>query len=301
MAFSQATMVARIRHILNDNAFYEGGLTVAGAGTTTLAVADGTLYDKGAVLEWQDNGEQVLVTNVSSNNLTIVRGYRDTAALSQAHSSQAILKDPVFSFVQVTDAVTATMNGLYPYVYRLVSFTLAPLTNGNKYYELTSASGNNAVIELSQVSQEAGTGNSSVVFFYGDRPGAYPVTLLRDLPTSKVTSGVALWIPFLRDVTNNIAVLGIAEIDDTVSGSNYSYISDGVEVNCIIYGAVSRLVSENDISRATQDDTTMYDASVKPFNRTQLAMYWDNRSLTERHKWEAKLRARTPRLKKWNR
>jgi hypothetical protein len=300
MAFSQATIVSRARHILNDNPFVETARTVAAAGTTSVTVADSTLYDVGDILEWQDDGDQMLVTAVpNATTLTVARGINGTTAA--AHSSITLAKNPVFQYIQITDAIAACMTDLYPHVYRQVDVTLTPLTNGNNYYELTSASGADKIIELSQVSQEIGTGATSMIFFYGDRPGAYPVTLQRNVPTSKVASGVGLYIPFLRDTSNSIIVAGIAEIDDTVSGGNYSYITSGVEVNTVLYYAIGRLVSEADISRLTQDDTNMYDQSVKPFARTQGGMYWENKGLQERRKWEARLRARTPRLKKWNR
>lgn len=300
MAFSRATLVSRVRHILNDNPFYETGLTVAAAGTTSVTVADSTKYDVGDVLEWQDDGDQMLVTAVpNATTLTVARNHNGTTAA--AHSSITAAKNPVFQYIQITDAVTATLIGLYPHVYRRVSVTLTPNTDGNKYYEFTTASGNDAIIELSQATQVIGSGASSVIFYYGDRPGAYPIYLHRDVPTSKIASGVGVEIPFLRDNSNSIIVVGIAEIDDTVAGGNYSYLSDGIEVDCIVYYVVGRLVAATDIPRVTQDDTNMYDASVKPFQRTQLATYWEQKGLAARRQWEAKLRTKTPRLKKWNR
>ena len=57
---------------------------------TTVQVADGSIFRTGDVLKIPDTGENLLVTEVSENQLTVVRGYGSTAA-TDIESGAAVL------------------------------------------------------------------------------------------------------------------------------------------------------------------------------------------------------------------
>jgi hypothetical protein len=66
-----------------------------------------------------------------------------------------------------------------------------------------------------------------------------------------------------------------------------------------VYYVVSRLIAMTDISRMTQEDTLMGDATVSPMTRSNLAQYWNMRA--EKLKWEAwqQLEREYPRASEW--
>jgi hypothetical protein len=304
MAFSRITLVTRIRHILNDNPFADICTEAMDTTETGLDVADTTKYEVGCMVEFQDDGEQCYVTALpSGTTLTVIRGYNSAApGTGTSHNiSTAIVRDPVFQFVQITDAVESVLRSFWPYVYKEVPLTLTPNTDGNKWYNVTNGDTTGEMMELSSAVQLVGTGATSTVFRYGERGDVYPIFLMNNLPTAKVTSGQGIYIPFIRDATNSILVTGIGRLTATFSTPNYTDIEDGVQVDCVTYYAVARLVAESDITRSTQEDTTMGDQTVVPGRRTEIASFWEAKGLEKRHQWQEELRIKTPRMVYYNR
>jgi hypothetical protein len=77
--------------IINDNYRPRTAVVTAAVdnASTSLSVADGSMFDLGDVIELE--GEQMLVTDVNVNVLTVVRGYGDTSAAAHASGLSAYL------------------------------------------------------------------------------------------------------------------------------------------------------------------------------------------------------------------
>ena len=63
---------------------------ISSAATATLTVADGTIFRVNDVLNIPSVGENMLVTAVSGNNLTVTRGYGTTAAAAAIEQGAAV-------------------------------------------------------------------------------------------------------------------------------------------------------------------------------------------------------------------
>ena len=184
-------------------------------------------------------------------------------------------------------------------MYKEVNQSITPVV-GQKWYEIDEASTNSTeILDLSSVVQVYGATGFERIMFYGDRrTGAYPANLEFNLPTSLVASGVGLYLPYLRNTTNTITVNGIGKITPTVSGGNYSDLTDGVQVDCVMYLSMAKLIHWTDISRSTQEDVTMSDESIRPLVRTQLAASFERLGYEARRRWEEELRRTLPRRQK---
>jgi len=297
MALAKATVVRRIRRILNDNPFQDTCTEAMDTTETGLDVADTTKYDVGAVVEFQDDGEQCLITVLASaTTLTVIRNYNGAApGTGTTHAiSGAILRDPVFSYNQIEEAVDATLRGLWPHVYKAVTMSITPVA-GTSWYEIDEPTADNAteMLELSSITQ-VDSNTPTGYRYYGERRGMFPAYLHMDVPTTIAGSGVALYIPTLAN-TNTITVKGIGKLTATLATTNYADISDGVEADTVVYYAVSRLVAATDISRSTQEDISLSDQTVVSGRRTSLAAYWQREAQKSRYTWERELARTLPR------
>ena len=84
------------------------------AADTTIVVDDGTFFAAGDIIEFENDGEQVYVLSVSTNTLTVIRGWNDTTAADQADDS-VILKNPKFSLRQIDEAIDGVLFELEEY------------------------------------------------------------------------------------------------------------------------------------------------------------------------------------------
>ncbi len=300
MAFSQATMIARIRSVLNDNPFLDTAAEAMDTTETGLDVTSGTNYSAGQVVEFQDDGELCYITSVSTNTLNVIRNYKfsvtATAGTGTSHSNGvAIARGPLFEYAEVTDAVRASINGLYPFAYKLKTDSLTPNTDGNKWYDLDDSE----ILEISSAVQIVGTAPTSTIWLYGASRGAYPIDIVEGIPTAKLASGRGYYIPFLKDTSNTILVNGIAKLVSNPSGGSYADLTEGVQTDCVAYYAVARLIASTDISRMTQEDIAQGDTTIRPLARTQLSQVWEKRAYDERFKWEQELKLKVPRRQVW--
>lgn len=295
MAFLKATLVARIRRDLNSRE-WETTSTTVGTGAT-IAVPDGTLWVAGDVGEWQTGtvgGEQFLVQSVSINNLTTVRGHNGTTA--EAHTSgDRVVKNPAFQYAQITDAVSAVVDELWPHIYKKVTATVTLLTTGEHHYSVAAT-----FEDLSSVVQMS-TGTPDQPRFYGGRRNPFTAELVRGLPDNfpgAEDTGKTVYLPQVYNTTNTVLVNGIARLTDTVTAGSYDDFSAGVEVSCIEYLAVADLVEGSDAARSTGQDVSMYDQSVPPGRRSGIAdNVWRRKGMRARHQWEESLRLTLPRLR----
>ncbi len=298
MSVQVSDVVARVRRILNDNPFADITTSaITTTGQTTFTVADGSIYDNGVILEF-DGGEQVQITGVSTNTLTVIRGYNDTDPGTYAiHAT--ITREPVFAYYAIRDAAKDVIDSkLWPYVWKQIesddggNIIITPNSN-LRWYELPEE-----CIYLSQVVQLVGDTNPWP-FVYGTKENTYPVGIRRNMPTSLVASGVALYIPYRYNSTNDIEVTALGRITSDIeddSGDAYIDLEEGALAEAVVDYTVARLVASTDIARSTQEDVSMGDETVTPGRRTSLAQYWEGQALEKRHDWEAFLRDMLPKM-----
>lgn len=300
MPYTQATLVRNVRSTLGDLPWLDYCTEAMDTTETSLDVADTTKYTPGDVVEFQDDGERCLVTALASGTtLTVIRNFDGSSgaapATGTAHNiTMTIAKNPTFEYLAVVDAIGDSIYNLWPYVYGTVTYAITPVV-GTKWYELDDSASNSTVaLELQSVFQDV----NSKPFYYGTRRTAYPVRLHFDVPTTVAGSGVAIEIPFLRDATNAISVRCIRPLTPAIGTGAYTDLVAGLPANCVRWYAVAAMIERTGIVRATSDDITMTDESVKPGTRENVAGYWERKALMARHDWESILKRTVPRKHK---
>lgn len=269
MPVARSEMVQRVRRILNDTP-YETYITAAiTGGATTVPVPNGTKFAEGVIVEFQDDGEQVLVLSVAGNNLTVKRGHNGTTAAGHS-ANTPILLNPVFQYVQITRTVDMVLSCLWPYAWKASTSNITPSAT-TTWYQLPAD-----CIDLVAVRQVYGTAADKIAF-YGDAGSGLPVRFERNLPTAIVATGIGISFPAgVADDSNQILVTYRAKITNAVSGGSYTDISDGILAEAIVYGACARLVSSREVPRVTDEDITMGDSSVQPGAKLQAAAWYED-------------------------
>lgn len=239
MSLAQSTLVQRIRYELGDRPWETTGS--AADATSVIAVAAGTDWVAGDVLEFPADGDTALVRSIASNDLTCVRSYWGSTGASHAASSR-IYKNPRYTFMEITNAISSVINErLWPWVYKKVADTITPAPTTTVWYDL-GTSGD--VLGIISVRQLYGGSNEKQGFFTPSRRGApRRFEVKRNMTTTLVTAGVGMRFPdgFYHN-TNAVNVDFAAKITDTVATNAYSDFSAGEAlVEAIIYGAVSHL------------------------------------------------------------
>lgn len=252
MAYAKSSLVQDIRHLLQDNP-WETTSTTTGTGTP-VAVPDGTKWAVGDVGEWSFSGtaggEQFLVQSISSNNLTIVRGYNGTTA--EAHTSgDRVVKNPRYSVIQITDSIDRVIDAAYPSVWKAVSSTITPAPSTTTWYdsELTGAD-LTGLIDLIGGTQSYGTGQ---IGFFGYGIPTRPIRIQEGIPTATLASTVGIRFPGgVWHPTNDITVRFRTKLTNTVSGGNYSDLDEGLFTECVAYGVAARLLSAKEIPNVSE-------------------------------------------------
>lgn len=293
MSLSRATLVQRIRRLLDDNPFETYETNGVLAGDTTLDVPDGTKFAEGMIVEFQDDGEQCLVRSVSGNTLTVKRGHNGTTPA--AHSANTVIAmDPVFTYAQIVDAIERCIRGLWPYAWKRVTVTINPNPASTVWYNLASD-----CIDLIKVTQLYGQ-NSQHVAIYGKPGSGLPVQLEHGLPTSLVASGVGIRFPSgFAHSSNQIKVDYRAKITTNLTGGSYDDVDDGLMAEAIVYGACAKLVAAKVAPRVTQEDTSMGDATVQPSDRLGGAAWFEAKRREYLNQLYDELMRTIPPMSKW--
>jgi hypothetical protein len=262
MAVSSTDLVTRVRSFLDERPF----VTTASAGSASSAVAvtDGTDWEEGAILEFQNNGEQCLVQSISANNLTCVRGWNGTTAATQAQGNA--FRDPQYTYDNVLKSIQSAVRRLWPYCWKAVDDTITPLTDGTVWYDLADA------LALINVVQQYGFGDDSVGIF-GDGRMNRQVIFEKNLPTGLVASGTGLRFPggFFH-ASNTVRVKYAAAITGT------SDIEDDGELavaDAVIYGALARLLTGKEAERVVQGEDQEVARSVRVGARLSAGAYYE--------------------------
>lgn len=302
MAVLVATMVKRVRRVLQDYPWQDALTAQITGAATTATVADTTAWEAGEVLEFQDDGEQSVVTAITApTTMTIARNFNSSITTPTTHlSGVVVFKTPTFQYVQIKDALEETMTSMWPYIYKKVTTTITPVA-GTHYYELPASGAE--ILELSAVVQTAGTSPNLRPFYYGQRSGAFPVSLIFDLSTDLAPAGRAvLHLPFLQNTTNVVKIIGIAKVTATTTvPTTYDDIVEGLMSEYVVLDAVSRVVRAYEIPRASQEDITMGDETVAVGHRTNIGRDWGREARAKRLAYQAELRTTLPRMEPWNR
>lgn len=177
---------AALRQAIRDNLFsaypeekpfvhqIDGGINDA---VTTIAVDDGTFFDTGDVIEFNE-GEQCYVVSVAANNLTVIRAWNGTTAAAQSDNDY-VLKNPRFTIQQIDQSVANILNDLARkgiYTWGTGDITLVA---NQTWYDLTET----------DIHEQVGV----VALYYADsttaRPLALPFTWSVELDSNVSTTG----------------------------------------------------------------------------------------------------------------
>lgn len=255
MTLAQSTMVRRVRDILGEDVKWQTLATAANASDTSVEVTDGTDWNEGSILEWEEDGDQAYIQSVSANILTAIRGVNGTTATG--HAGTAATKDPIYPFIKVTDAIDATIQTLWPYAWKTVdaSIITGPSTI---YYSL----GNN-VVDLVRAWQEDGS-TVPVARYFGTRGTGKPIMLFPNASTlTGVTTDFAVGFPNSTfHATNTIHVQYRAFVTDELSGSDYTDLSEGALSEILCWGAAARLVRTR-ASAQLRNDSRQWNSTVE--------------------------------------
>jgi len=240
---SISDLIPRVRDLLYDTPWETTSTTTTTS--TTVAVPDGTLWDFGAIGEWQTGTvgyEQFSVVSVAANNLTVIRGYNGTTA--ETHTSgDRVVRDPLYSGRQIQQAITGEMQYLWPFVYKTGDVDLTPSTT-TVWYDL-----NAATVGVVRVYQQYGVSGVSVGRF-GQAGGDFPFEVDYVLPTGLVASGKGIrFRAGMYHASNHIHVIDMRVITGT---SDIPDSSQFPVADCLIWLATGRLVEATEVKRDSQ-------------------------------------------------
>ena len=107
--------------------------------TTTLTVADSTLYTKNWIVQVDTEAMQVRATPTATT-VTVFRGARGSTAATHASGATVLIK-PAFIDIEYLDALNAGINATFPWIYQPVvdeSITTDPSTYEYEIPDLNS-------------------------------------------------------------------------------------------------------------------------------------------------------------------
>ena len=263
MAVSSSALIPRVRTYLDERPFVSTG-TAATAGTTTVAVTDGTDWAEGAIVEFQDNGEQCLVQSVSGNNLTVIRGWNGTTAAS--HSSITVFRDPQWTYQNIEQSIGSAVRRLWPYAYKATADTVTPVA-GTVWYDLAAGA-----LALIEVNQRYGSSDQFLGTF-GDGQESRQVVLKMNMPTGLVTSTVGVRFPdgFYHS-SNTVNVIYATEITGT---SDIEDAGDLAVSDAVIFGALARLLAGKEAERVGIGEDLEQSRSIRVGGRLSAGAYYE--------------------------
>lgn len=263
MAVSSSALIPRVRAYLDERPYVTTATAASGV-TTTIAVTDGTDWEEGAILEFQDNGEQCMVQSIAANNLTVVRGWNGTTA--QAHSSIQAFRDPVFTYDNIVKCIATAVQGLWPHVWKATDDSVTPLSDGTVWYDLAADA-----FGLIEVNQRYGPTNAKLGVF-GDGRDSRQVVMKRNMPTGLVASGVGVRFPNgFYHLTNTVNIKYATTITGT---SDIEDDGDLPVADTVVYGALGRLIAGKEAERVGVGEDLEQARSVRVGGRTQTGAYY---------------------------
>lgn len=288
MSLSQATLVQRIRYELGDRPWEDDSLSAANATSTITSATTGD-WAEGDIGEFLEDGDTFLTISETGGTITATRSY--WGSTGAAHTAARVLKNPRYTFTEITNAISAVIQGKLPYprVYKSTADTITPDVSDSTpttWYDLAATA-----IDLIDVRQLYST-NDTKEGRFGLRHSDKPVELRRNMTSTLVASTVGLRFPGgFYHPTNTVNVDFAAKITDTVAGGNYSDLTDGdAVVEAVIYGTVAHLegaLENRKPRKPRQDRETLRGAS-----------WYENLYREAIHRAEQELLATIPRMTK---
>lgn len=293
MTIEQATMVRRVRDILGEDIRWQTLATAANSADTTIAVTDGTDWNEGSIIEWQDDGDQAYVQSVAANVATCIRGINGTTAAP--HAATAATKDPTYPFIKVSDAIDATIQTVWPWAWKTKEASITP-SPSTIYYNL-----GDDVIDLVRAWQEDAS-TIPIVQYFGQRGSGKPVAVAKNANSFSVGSfDYMVYFPNgIYHQTNSIYVQYRALITDAVASLNYTDISEDGLSEAICWGAAARLMKSQAAVRV-RNDSRQWNSSVDIENINQVSDFYAmefRRLLNDYH--DSLLRTNPP-MRTWTR
>lgn len=265
MGVSSSALVQRVRNYLDERP-YSTTATATDGSTTSITVGDNTAWEEGAILEFQDNGEQCLVTSAAANPITVRRGWNGTT--TSAHSSILALRDPTYLYATILQAVNGSVRRLWPYAYKLGTTTVTPAPTTTVWYSLASATD---LVDLVRVQQLHGATNQHVGVFGMENSGR-AVIFARNMPATISTTGLALKFPHgfwnnsnVVDVQYRARITGTSDIED----------DDDLPVSdAVVYGALELIFLGQEGKRVGEGEDAEPSRSVSVGGRGSLAQVY---------------------------
>lgn len=220
---------------------------VANGTTETIVVDDGTKFNAGNIIEFQDNGEQCYVMSVSTNTLTVIRGHNGTTAASHLDNT-VLAKNPRFSMKQAEDSITGTLFDLERHGVHSFGEGSLTLVANQYFYDLSEV----------DISQQYGV----LSFHYED------TTLDTRIQT----------LPFYRDIVHSsisagtyavrLLSWGTLNAGDTVYYTYARQIDSVADLlsrqeEMVVLGAVAKMLART-MGPRTQDPGKHTDRTVQP-------------------------------------
>ena len=289
MSLLKSTLVQDVRGILHDNPW--STTATAASPSSSIVVPDTTKWDEGAILEFQDTGEQCWVQSITNaTTMVTLRGFNGTTAAAHVAAGIVVYRDPAFSYFDITTQVELNIQELWPWVYKLVTKTIAPVAT-ERWFDLDTTA-----FALISVNQAVTTSSPKYVYTYGVRGSGLPVTMARNLPTALVASGVGLYLPggFAHSTANlTVNYAAMLTTTQTVSGT-YDDISAGILEDTINFAVAADLVSNSENPRVTQEDINMADSSIQPGGRSRQGQVMYQQYIINRTIYAEQLRRTMP-------
>lgn len=114
MAVTRSDLRTKIRDKLHDWWVSQDSISAyLSAATTTGTVTTGTEYHEGDTVEMEN--EVLRITNISSNTLTFIRGYKGTTAAAHSSGTTTYIINS-FSTREYNDAISEAFRGTFPYI-----------------------------------------------------------------------------------------------------------------------------------------------------------------------------------------
>ncbi len=279
MALSSSDLVQRVRDLVMDRAWETSSTTTTTS--TTVAVPDGTQWAEGDVGEWQTGavgGEQFYVRSVSSNDLTVFRGYYGTTA--ETHTSgDRILKNPQYTIRQIQQAIDKAVRNLWPSVYKTGVADLSGFSSTTVWHDL-----NTATVGIVGVVQLYGS-SDQYAGLYGTR-GSLPFQTNFGLPTTLCASGKGIRFPSgLYHATNDIFITDMRLVTGSSDIDNTLFPVD----ECLVYLAAGNLLQALEIRRVSRGEEADTVGSVSTGTRLQTGAWYTNMGNTKKEELKLKM------------
>lgn len=294
MALAVATLVARIRSLLGDEPV-EDIITADPSTNATVSVGQPFLWLENDVMEFSD-GELAKIQRGGANPLDVKRGHDGTTAAAHTASGATaiILKNPVYRYTDIQRGISATILGLWPYAWKKSTASITPNTT-SEWFDLASATDYRGLITATQ---RYGSSDEMVGFFSKGNLG-HPIRIEGNLPTALVTSGWGVRFPngFFH-ASNAVTVNYRSALTATVSGSDYSDLSDGLLAETVAYGACSHILSGADIRRL-REDLDPRETLHRAGDERRTASWFEAQFRDRRSQLETELRGSIPPARRW--